>query len=164
MPPERYFQNLPAEFIREWLPARVKNNGWPPESEPAKWRNVLGDTPERWRLYRWREQSIDIRSANWRSDVQGTLRMLGDACFRGISNRWTPNVSQSIGKISRIQNYAIANRALPGKLLIADTPTGLFLVDGNHRACWYLFSSELLGETFPVSASASCYIGVYESA
>lgn len=164
MPPEAYFNFLPTEFARDWLPARVENLLWPPTLQHKKWTTVLGDTPERWRRYRWREDSVDLSHVAWRADVLPTIRGLTDACFRGTKNSWARFADQSLAKIRRIQEYALAQRRLPSRLLIAETSNGLFLVDGYHRVCWFMFASALLGSAFPVSPIASCYFGRYREA
>lgn len=164
MPPEAYFNLLPAEFVRDWLPARVENLSWPPTRRHQSWTAVLGDTPERWRRYRWREDSVDLSRVVWRADVLPTIRGLTDVCFRGASNSWAHIAYQSLAKIKRIQEYALAQRRLPSRLLIAETPRGLFLVDGYHRVCWFMFTSASLGSAFPISPIANCYYGRYEEA
>jgi len=163
-PPEAYFDRLPAEFVRDWLPARVENLHWPPTLRHQAWTNFLGDTPERWRLYRWREGSIDLNSTRWRPDTLEAIHGLTAACFRDVRNPWTRLAAQSLKKIGRIQEYALIQRVLPSRLLVAETGGGLYLVDGYHRVSWFIFSSELLGAAFPVSATANCYIGRYEEA
>jgi len=153
---------LHAEFVRDWLPARVRNLRWPPADFHQSWTKMLGDIPERWRLYRWREGSVDLNNVAWRADVEPAIRGLSDACFNGASNGFAPIRSQSLDKINRIQTYSLAQRALPSRLLIAETQSGLFLVDGYHRVTWYKFTSSLFGQGFPVSPIASCYFGRYE--
>lgn len=162
MSPETYFYRLPAEYVRDWLPARVENLRWPPMLWHRSWTKVLGDRPEMWRHYRWREGFVDLSQVQWRADVGDTVRGLTDACFRGVSNPWASFASQSLDKIDKIQQYAYKRRALPSRLLIAETEGGLFLVDGYHRVSWFAFTSDSLGAAFPVSPIASCYFGRYE--
>ena len=160
--PQDYFDRLPSEFIRGWLPVRVENLQWPPTLRHQSWTNVLGDAPERWRLYRWREDALDLNRARWRADTLATLHGLSDACFRGAHNPWTRFVSQSLVKIQRLQAYAMTHRALPGRLLVAETSTGRFLVDGYHRVSWFTFNSQLLGTALPVPPITGCYLGRLE--
>lgn len=160
--PSQYFSRLPSEFVRDWLPAKVGNLGWPPETRLQGWTKVLGDSPERWRFYQWSECLLDLNTTNWRPDTETTVNGLLDACFKGISNSWARFANQSNNKIQRIQSYAMTRHMLPSRLLVAKTSTGLFLVDGCHRVAWFRYSSSMLGSVFPVSSIAKCYLGKYE--
>ena len=150
--------------MRDWVPARVENLHWPPTLRHQSWTNVLGDTPERWRLYRWREDSIDLGRTRWRPDTLEAIQGLTAACFRGARNRWARYLPQSQEKVGRIQEYALAKRALPSRLLVAETGGGFCLVDGYHRVSWFTFWAGFLGAAFPVSPIADCYIGRYDEA
>lgn len=125
---------------------------------------MLGDEPERWRLYTWRAGVVDLHTAVWRSDTAATIQGLTAAAFHGVQNPWARIASQSGEKMRRLQKFAFAHGVLPSCLLIAETATGRFLVDGHHRVSWFKFTSELLGAAFPVSPLAKCYLGKYEEA
>jgi hypothetical protein len=163
--PAEYFSRLPPEFVCDWLPARVENLRWPPDTNRANWTRVLGDAPDRWRNYEWTIGSIDLSTAVWCAQTSNTIRDLATACFGTASTAsWRRHASHGLDKIQRIQAYAMTHRVLPGRLLISRTPSGLFLTDGYHRVTWFGFTSRLMGPAFPISPIAECYFGEPQNA
>jgi hypothetical protein len=119
----------------------------------------LGDSPERWKELVWTPVALNIDGLWWRSDSGLTIKDLSDACFSGVQNRFASHVSHGLGKIRRIQSYAMEKRRLPGHLLVMHDLNGLFLVDGYHRLSWYYHHRKMAGEAFIVSAIADCFLG-----
>jgi hypothetical protein len=159
MLPNEYFSRLPEEVLRDWLPQRVRNLGWPPGLCREKWLPVLGDSPERWKNLVWAQVGLNIDGLRWRDDCEETLRDLTDACFGSVNNRFASHVPHGLGKMRRIQSYAMEKRKLPGRLLIMQDKRGLFLVDGYHRLSWYHHHRETVGDACTVSAVAACFLG-----
>lgn len=159
--PAEYFANLPEEFKRSWLPARVNSRGWPAELHVSEWSAVLGEDPACFRLRTWREVTLDISIADWCGDTASTLDALRATCL-GMppTPGWRKHLDEAARKTKRIAEYASAHRALPSHLLTIRRPDGLFLVDGYHRVTWHGVGRMFAGAAFPVSPVARCFEGI----
>jgi hypothetical protein len=123
--------NRPDEVVADWLDyfANEPDVGWPPP-EPLgehRWSGILGGRPlSWWKNVRWKK----------RETVICELAKLSDKS-RGIVNA-TIAEARTADDVTRrrfkgAMDYILDHGVFPGAIAAMKVPTGLEILDGNHR-------------------------------
>lgn len=137
--------NFPDEVLADWLLPYAKSEGWPPapsESEkPLKrWRYLLRNQPlSYWRSLRWEkvERHVSISELNRESQEIMVHMVLG--ALKDQINLYSSSIPDLKERFSRIVAYIKEHGVLPRPPALIREPTGLGILDGNHRMAAYLY-------------------------
>jgi hypothetical protein len=122
----------PEDVITEWLHyfANEPDCGWPPPDPLGahRWSRLLGGRPlSWWKNITWNKETVtcDLASLSDKSrGIAGTMiTEIGNQTADGSTKRRYQNAVQ----------YILEHDVFPGSIIAMRIPSGLNVLDGNHR-------------------------------
>jgi Ribosomal protein L7/L12 dimerisation domain len=120
----------PDEVVEEWLHWFANDICWPPP-EPLgdhRWSGILGGRPlSWWKKVSWKKETVKCTPAK----LSDKSRAIVIATIAEINNRTADAETQR--RFKRAMDYILDNGVFPGVIVVMNVPSGLTLLDGNHR-------------------------------
>jgi hypothetical protein len=137
----------PDDVIEQWLLyfANEADCGWPPPDPLGdhRWKRLLGGRPlSWWKNVTWSKQTVSCDLAS----LSNKSRDIASAMIAEIGNRTADD-----GTRQRYQNamqYILEHGAFPGSIIAMKVPSGMHVLDGNHRYGRFLRVAAVAGCVF----------------
>jgi hypothetical protein len=122
----------PDDVIHQWLLyfANEPDCGWPPPEplEGHRWAGILGGRSlSWWKKVSWKKETVTcdtVKLSNKTRDiVQGMIAEIGAGTADAVTRR----------RFDQSFHFILNNAAFPKPILAMKVPSGLEVVDGNHR-------------------------------
>jgi hypothetical protein len=141
--PERRFAcdlpNFPNEIIQSWLSTYLQSEGWPPkigiDGIPTdRWRYLLARRSlHYWRQIDWRLENRTLHESELDAKSLGTVQSLIAAYIHGETNIYSAEIGDGQQRFAQLARFTLANGSMPVPPVLIEEPTGLTIMDGNHR-------------------------------
>jgi hypothetical protein len=120
----------PDEVVGEWLHHFANDICWPPP-EPLgdhRWSGILGGRPlSWWKKVSWKKETVICESAK----LSDKSRAIAITTIAEINNRTADAATRT--RFKRAMDYILDNGIFPGAIVAMNVPSGLTVLDGNHR-------------------------------
>jgi hypothetical protein len=136
--------NMPDDVIDVWLLplANQEGMGWPPPNPMGqhRWNYILGEKPlEWWSEVSWQLQKTDCSFSKLSNGSRRTVQQMLAAHVDGVTNLY----GKLDGEKERFKpalRHIIKHGSFPRPIVTVATPSGLTVVDGNHRMAAFVAS------------------------
>jgi hypothetical protein len=122
----------PDEVVEEWLHyfANEPDLGWPPP-EPLgehRWGRILGGRPlSWWKKVSWKKEIVECAPVKLSDKSRGIVNTMISEINNGTADATTRR------KFKSAMDYILDNGAFPGAMVTMNVPSGLTVLEGNHR-------------------------------
>jgi hypothetical protein len=122
----------PNDVIDQWLLffANEQDLGWPPPDPLGdhRWGRILGGRPlSWWREVTWKKETVNCGLAGLSQKSKGIVNDMIAEIGNGTADAVTKR------RFQRATQYILDHAAFPNPVIAMRIPSGLSILDGNHR-------------------------------
>lgn len=142
---QRTLPNFPPPILEDWLLPYAQTAGWPPAlddiSPPeGRWRYLLKIRPlGYWKSIRWTEVTKHLSIHQLEKSYQDISVQIVLGALKGQRNLYSDSIKDLPQRFNSIVTYLRENGNFPRPPVLLAEPSGLAVVDGNHRLAAYFY-------------------------
>jgi hypothetical protein len=133
----------PDDVIEQWLlklANRGPDTGWPPPNPLGNhaWKHIITNPLPWWNNVSWKLEVTDCDIEKLSTDTSQIVLKINIALTKGLKNVWGDDDTRL--RFNSALQYVLKHGAFPKPLVAMKVPSGLSVLDGNHRIAAHFFS------------------------